>query len=158
MLGTAEHWRSTYQAELETFRSSGGADSGEVWFGEDTQATLVAFVARLVDANQLPGSRKSGTCRVLDAGCGNGALCVALSRAGCVLAEFPRHARLCRWRSRALRDGLCLACTLSHTLSSGALCLSARFGDLTGVDYVPESVHLATAVAAAAGVAARFQV
>jgi hypothetical protein len=60
---------------------------------------------------------------------------------------FPRSAR------RSL-----LASATPHALSSGALCLSARFGDLTGVDYVPESVHLATAVAAAAGVAAHFQV
>lgn len=103
MLGTHAHWASAYAAELAEFDASQGADQGEVWFGEDTQAVMVRFVAALVDADagapptaagesaapaaaparQAPEAGRAAW-RVMDLGCGNGALCVALARAGCV--------------------------------------------------------------------------
>jgi hypothetical protein len=109
VLGTHAHWAAAYAAELAEFEASAGADQGEVWFGEDTQATMVRFVTALVDAEaaaaaaagggdassgaaaQTPEAARAGW-RVLDLGCGNGALCVALARAGCV-ARRARAAR-----------------------------------------------------------------
>ena len=87
VLGRKEHWEEAYAAELATFRESQGAYAGEVWFGEDTQATMVELVARVAGASSLPQGEVGGrdAWRVLDLGCGNGALCVALARAGCVL-------------------------------------------------------------------------
>ena len=85
MLGTQEHWDCAYKAELAEFRASGGADAGEVWFGEDTQAKMVAFVGEQTEAREPPGGAAGRAgWRVLDLGCGNGALCVALARAGFV--------------------------------------------------------------------------
>lgn len=78
-LGTRSYWRNTYEQELASFVESSGSDAGEVWFGEGTQATVVAFAAAVVDAH---GAAPRASARVLDLGCGNGALCVALARAG----------------------------------------------------------------------------
>jgi len=104
-LGTKSYWASAYDAELVEFRAR--ADCGEVWFGEETQATMVSFVAGLVDES----GRGRAELRVLDLGCGkspqpaaprwrllsprcvagNGALCVALAQAGCALRALPLH-------------------------------------------------------------------
>ena len=99
VLGTHAHWAAAYAAELAEFEASAGADQGEVWFGEDTQAVMVRFVTALVDAEVVAAAAAAGGAaphaaeppeaaraawRVLDLGCGNGALCVALARAGCV--------------------------------------------------------------------------
>ena len=100
VLGTHAHWAAAYAAELAEFEASAGADQGEVWFGEDTQGTMVRFITALVDAEAAAATPGEGgeapsaaaqspeaaraAWRVLDLGCGNGALCVALARAGCV--------------------------------------------------------------------------
>ena len=110
VLGTHAHWAAAYAAELAEFEASAGADQGEVWFGEDTQAVMVRFVAAMVDAEAQAAAAGGAAAphvdaqaaaaaraewRVLDLGCGNGALCVALARAGCVAAPL-RHCAGCR--------------------------------------------------------------
>lgn len=89
VLGTSEHWAETYTCELAEFRSSGNV--GEIWFGEDTQAATVELAARLADRlpNPSGGAGRAGW-RVLDAGCGNGAMCVALAAAGYVQLPHGR--------------------------------------------------------------------
>jgi len=125
VLGTREHWETAYEQELAAFKSRG--DAGEVWFGEETQATMTAFTGAVVDAAQHPAGGTPGRAswRALDLGCGNGALAVALAQAGRVIFT----AAMAQFEAK----GMC------------------RFTDVLGVDYVPASVQLASAVAAVAG-------
>jgi SAM-dependent methyltransferase len=138
-LGKREHWEAAYSAELTEFRASDGVDCGEVWFGEDTQATMVAFVGQLADAEPSRGGRAAW--RVLDLGCGNGALSVALAHAGCAR---------------------CVGATGTPQPSRTLLAvphIRLSFSKLLGVDYVPAAVELSRSVAGGAGVTcARFQV
>jgi hypothetical protein len=157
VLGTHAHWAGAYAAELATFRESAGADAGEVWFGEETQATMVAFTGATVDAaGPPPGAAAEGGAqppqqpgaaagraawRVLDLGCGNGALSVALAQAGCAAAR-----RTCVSHC---------AVASAHQPLRRCACSFAR---ITGVDYVAASVELSREVAAAAGLPhLRFQ-
>jgi 2-polyprenyl-3-methyl-5-hydroxy-6-metoxy-1,4-benzoquinol methylase len=93
VLGTAEHWAETYTSELAEFRSSGNV--GEIWFGCDVQAATVGLAARLVDKLAHPsGAAGRAGWRVLDAGCGNGAMCLALAAAGCAREAPPARPQL----------------------------------------------------------------
>ena len=86
MSASASPDQEAYRGELGRFDESGGTDAGEVWFGEDTQATMVSFVCETV-ASETAAGRGPGEARAawrgVDLGCGNGALTVALAKEGC---------------------------------------------------------------------------
>ncbi|KAG8970538.1 hypothetical protein FRC03_006667 [Tulasnella sp. 419] len=72
-LGTKEHWDSVYDLELKNFQDDSD-DEGEIWFGKDSMKKMVKWA--------LEHKPPSGSPFVLDIGCGNGALCIALVEAG----------------------------------------------------------------------------
>ncbi|CAG5116985.1 unnamed protein product, partial [Candidula unifasciata] len=65
-------WEDTYSRELKVFQDVG--DTGEIWFGEEVQDRIVRWVTK---RSQLPV-----TSRILDIGCGNGMLLLALRSEG----------------------------------------------------------------------------
>ena len=79
-LGRHDYWESTYERELVTLQET--ADEGEVWFGGKVEEAVAAFCADLL----LPPKQSSGPSpqqpRLLDVGCGNGALLLALASRG----------------------------------------------------------------------------
>ena len=94
-LGRHEYWESTYELELATLRETG--DEGEVWFGGKVEETVAAFCAQLLllqtppttttsepssEAPPSPPSAPRPQPRLLDVGCGNGALLLALAGRG----------------------------------------------------------------------------
>ncbi|BFZ10353.1 hypothetical protein BsWGS_13392 [Bradybaena similaris] len=72
VLGTQKYWEETYSRELKVFHDVG--DTGEIWFGEEVQDRIVQW---LTNKSQL-----SVTSRILDIGCGNGMLLLALRSEG----------------------------------------------------------------------------
>jgi len=70
-LGTKEFWDDAYARELTNFDNIG--DVGEIWFGEEVQNRMVRWLKRKEIAT---------SSRILDLGCGNGMLLVALSEEG----------------------------------------------------------------------------
>ena len=74
-LGTKSYWDTSYATEIENFDSHG--DPGEVWFGEEAAARVVAWLEDRETEGELQYSN-----RLVDLGCGNGMLCVDLAQAG----------------------------------------------------------------------------
>ncbi|ORZ19313.1 S-adenosyl-L-methionine-dependent methyltransferase, partial [Absidia repens] len=70
-LGTKSYWDTVYDRENTNFKEIG--DIGEVWFGEDSVERMVDWV---MDHVQDPKTK------VLDLGCGNGHLLLALADEG----------------------------------------------------------------------------
>ncbi|KAF7724824.1 Methyltransferase-like protein 10 [Apophysomyces ossiformis] len=70
-LGTQEYWDSVYNRENDNFKEIG--DIGEIWFGEDSVERMVEWVAENVDDKEKA---------VIDLGCGNGHLLLALADEG----------------------------------------------------------------------------
>lgn len=70
-LGTKQYWDSMYDRENVNFEEIG--DIGEVWFGEDSVEKMADWVLDNVQPN---------TKSVIDLGCGNGHLLLALSENG----------------------------------------------------------------------------
>ncbi|KAI8334321.1 S-adenosyl-L-methionine-dependent methyltransferase [Chlamydoabsidia padenii] len=70
-LGTKSYWDTVYDRENVNFKEMG--DIGEVWFGEDSVERMVDWV---VEHNQHRDTS------VLDLGCGNGHLLLALADEG----------------------------------------------------------------------------
>ncbi|XP_059153827.1 EEF1A lysine methyltransferase 2-like [Physella acuta] len=68
-LGTQEYWDNAYSRELKSFDEIG--DVGEIWFGEEAQHRVVNWIA---NKSGLPS-----TAKILDLGCGNGLLLLALT-------------------------------------------------------------------------------
>ncbi|MFH4975842.1 hypothetical protein AB6A40_002551 [Gnathostoma spinigerum] len=62
-LGTKEYWKDFYEAELNNFKSFG--DEGCRWFGVSAESRIVNYII----SSSVP--RES---RIIDIGCGNGAL------------------------------------------------------------------------------------
>lgn len=90
-LGRHDFWESTYERELATLAETG--DDGEVWFGEKVEEAVAAFCAELLppppppsgspsDPAGAPSSPAPASPRVIDVGCGNGALLLALAGRG----------------------------------------------------------------------------
>ncbi len=88
-LGRHEYWEATYATELANLSVTG--DEGEVWFGEDVNEAAADFAAAQI------GKRGAGAGagrpdptsplpqpppRIVDVGCGNGALVFALADRG----------------------------------------------------------------------------
>ncbi|XP_005095939.1 EEF1A lysine methyltransferase 2 [Aplysia californica] len=71
-LGTKQYWDDTYARELEAFGDVG--DVGEIWFGEEVQDRMVRWLTKQEEV--LVSSR------ILDLGCGNGMLLLALREEG----------------------------------------------------------------------------
>ncbi|CAL1534871.1 unnamed protein product [Lymnaea stagnalis] len=71
-LGTQEYWDAAYSQELQAFQELG--DVGEIWFGEEAQERMVRWLA---DKSELPPSSA-----IVDLGCGNGMLLLALRERG----------------------------------------------------------------------------
>ncbi|CAG0883540.1 unnamed protein product [Darwinula stevensoni] len=63
-------WESSYELELENFLDHG--DMGEIWFGENVMRQTVKWVKEKCCANEA----------ILDIGCGNAALLLALQKEG----------------------------------------------------------------------------
>ncbi|KAI8093184.1 S-adenosyl-L-methionine-dependent methyltransferase [Halteromyces radiatus] len=70
-LGTKAYWDTVYDRENTNFKEIG--DIGEVWFGEDSVERMVDWVVDHIDNKQT---------NVLDLGCGNGHLLLALADEG----------------------------------------------------------------------------
>ncbi|KAK6994757.1 protein-lysine N-methyltransferase mettl10 [Biomphalaria glabrata] len=70
-LGTQEYWDEAYSRELKNYNEVG--DVGEIWFGEEAQDRMV---------NWLVKSGRSLSDHILDIGCGNGMLLLALREEG----------------------------------------------------------------------------
>ncbi len=68
-LGTKEHWDCEYARDLDTFREIG--DEGEIWFGHHVQQRVVRYMS---SSKYVSKER-----RILEAGCGNGAMLVELA-------------------------------------------------------------------------------
>lgn len=82
-LGRHDYWESTYERELATLQETG--DEGEVWFGGKVEEAVAAFCAELLlapSSQQPPQPSSSSQPRILDVGCGNGALLLALAGRG----------------------------------------------------------------------------
>lgn len=71
-LGTRAHWDSVYEEELTNFEELG--DEGEIWFGVETVEKMVDWTVNNVPHTTNPS--------ILEVGCGNGVLLLALSEAG----------------------------------------------------------------------------
>ncbi|XP_078676606.1 EEF1A lysine methyltransferase 2-like [Branchiostoma floridae x Branchiostoma belcheri] len=71
-LGTKEYWDAAYEREKRNFEDNG--DVGEIWFGEDCMERIVAWFRE--------GSLVQTDSRILDIGCGNGALLVEMAKEG----------------------------------------------------------------------------
>ncbi|KAL0083476.1 S-adenosyl-L-methionine-dependent methyltransferase [Phycomyces blakesleeanus] len=70
-LGTKSYWDNVYDRENDNFKELG--DIGEIWFGEDSVERMVDWaVDNVEDTNSS----------VIDLGCGNGHLLLALSEEG----------------------------------------------------------------------------
>ena len=88
-LGRHDYWESTYERELATLQETG--DEGEVWFGGKVEEAVAAFCAELLlpppspppppPFPPPPSSAALGP-RLIDVGCGNGALLLALAARG----------------------------------------------------------------------------
>uniref|UniRef100_A0A2M4AX98 Protein-lysine N-methyltransferase n=1 Tax=Anopheles triannulatus TaxID=58253 RepID=A0A2M4AX98_9DIPT len=72
-LGTKDYWESSYSREINNYRDHG--DVGEVWFDEDSQNRIIAWLARLEDEIKAEDA-------IIDLGCGNGMMLVELAREG----------------------------------------------------------------------------
>ncbi|KAG0163640.1 Methyltransferase-like protein 10 [Apophysomyces sp. BC1015] len=70
-LGTQSYWDSVYDRENDNFKEIG--DIGEIWFGEDSVERMVEWVAENVEDKET---------KVIDLGCGNGHLLLALADEG----------------------------------------------------------------------------
>ncbi|KAH8552072.1 S-adenosyl-L-methionine-dependent methyltransferase [Umbelopsis sp. PMI_123] len=70
-LGTKQYWDSMYVRENVNFEEIG--DIGEVWFGEDSVEKMVDWVTDNIEPN---------TKSIIDLGCGNGHLLLALAENG----------------------------------------------------------------------------
>ena len=68
LLGTKEHWDSTYATELDNYCSHG--DDGEVWFGNKVQKEIVDYLSCNISDRSVS---------IMDIGCGNGMLLVQLA-------------------------------------------------------------------------------
>lgn len=82
-LGRHDYWESTYERELATLAETG--DEGEVWFGEKVEEAVAAFCAKLLLSGEASDSDPGASApppRLLDVGCGNGALLLALANKG----------------------------------------------------------------------------
>jgi len=71
-LGTKAHWDNVYEEELANFKELG--DEGEIWFGIETVEKTVDWALENVPPTANPS--------VLEIGCGNGTLVLALVEAG----------------------------------------------------------------------------
>ncbi|XP_078595733.1 EEF1A lysine methyltransferase 2-like [Branchiostoma floridae x Branchiostoma japonicum] len=71
-LGTKEYWDAAYEQEKTNFEDHG--DVGEIWFGEDCMERIVDWFRE--------GSLVQTDSRILDIGCGNGALLVEMAKEG----------------------------------------------------------------------------
>eukprot|EP00170_Pyropia_yezoensis_P008294 contig_34619_g8321 len=72
VLGTKDHWETTYATELTAYRADG--TPGEEWFEDRLPADrLTAFLARL-----LPPP--PAAVAVMDVGCGSGGVLIALAQ------------------------------------------------------------------------------
>ncbi|CAH1266301.1 METTL10 [Branchiostoma lanceolatum] len=71
-LGTKEYWDAVYEQEKTNFKDNG--DVGEIWFGEDCMERIVKWFRE--------GSLVQKDDRILDIGCGNGALLVEMAKEG----------------------------------------------------------------------------
>jgi EEF1A lysine methyltransferase 2 len=86
-LGRHDYWESTYERELATLEETG--DEGEVWFGGKVEEAVAGFCAALLllpksesDPPSSPPPPPPLAPRLLDVGCGNGALLLALAKRG----------------------------------------------------------------------------
>ncbi|XP_055338157.1 EEF1A lysine methyltransferase 2-like [Paramacrobiotus metropolitanus] len=72
-LGTREYWEETYLTDLQNYEDTNGIDVGEIWFGFESERRIVNWITR-------KGYPK--TTSVIDIGCGNGSLLLALHKNG----------------------------------------------------------------------------
>ena len=83
-LGRHDHWEEVYATELANLDITG--DEGEVWFGAEVNETMADFTAGLLLVEEKkPDDGPTSPfppSRLLDAGCGNGALVFALADRG----------------------------------------------------------------------------
>ncbi|KAH9518968.1 EEF1A lysine methyltransferase 2 [Bulinus truncatus] len=71
LLGTQEYWNEAYERELKNYQEVG--DVGEIWFGKEAQNRIT---------NWLIKSGCSMADHLIDLGCGNGMLLLALRQKG----------------------------------------------------------------------------
>ncbi|XP_058067115.1 EEF1A lysine methyltransferase 2 [Anopheles bellator] len=72
-LGTKDYWETSYAREIRNYKDHG--DVGEVWFDEDSQNRIIAWIGRQED-NILADDA------IIDLGCGNGMMLIELAREG----------------------------------------------------------------------------
>ncbi|XP_052861015.1 EEF1A lysine methyltransferase 2 [Anopheles cruzii] len=72
-LGTKDYWETSYAREIRNYKDHG--DVGEVWFDEDSQNRIIAWIGRQEDDILADDA-------IIDLGCGNGMMLIELAREG----------------------------------------------------------------------------